>query len=406
MAVVRSLAKESKPFLSALRLIGSYHNSKCNPTQYSSMFFSRQSRCARLFIRRNIWSSRQDDLSRALSDAEKIVGYPTSFLNLRYLLSDEISNIAMYMKRFAMSKHPMLRTARGFVSDENHTIQTRGLLVLLISKASRPCLKTDWNMEQELVSDIHSSQRQLADITETIHTANLVHTGIVNLSDISSSSKSYQDDMEFGNKMAVLSGDFLLANACTGLAELKDTEVVQMISQVIGHLMEGEFLKITFNADNLNLEFWKDLVFKCKGSLMANSCKAALKIVAHSKELQEKAFEFGKNIAYAHQLKEDLQSLHEQKSTTILHSAPVILSSSQTEVKKLLNEIFSEENTEKLDQLYQELSGMVIQEETVAQIKKLSSFYGKTALETLCVFPESDAKKALVNIANSCTYQG
>ena len=32
--------------------------------------------------------------------------------------------------------------------------------------------------------------------------------------------------MEFGNKMAVLSGDFLLANACTGLAELRDTEVV------------------------------------------------------------------------------------------------------------------------------------------------------------------------------------
>lgn len=175
MAVVRSLAKESKPLLSALRLIiRSFHNSKCNPTQHSCKFFSRQSRYASLFIRRNIWSSRQDDLSRALSDAEKIVGYPTSFLNLRYLLSDEISNIAMYMKRFAMSKHPMLRTARGFVSDENHTVQTRGLLVLLISKASRPCLKTDWSMEQELVADIHSSQRQLADITETIHTGNTV----------------------------------------------------------------------------------------------------------------------------------------------------------------------------------------------------------------------------------------
>lgn len=115
--------------------------------------------------------------------------------------------------------------------------------------------------------------------------ASLVHTGIVNLSNISSASKSYQDDMEFGNKMAVLSGDFLLANACTGLAELRDTEVVQMISEVIGHLMEGEVMKITFNTDNLNLEFWNELVFKCKGSLMANSCKAALKIVAHSKEV-------------------------------------------------------------------------------------------------------------------------
>ena len=116
--------------------------------------------------------------------------------------------------------------------------------------------------------------------------ANMVHTGIVDMSSVSTSSKSYQDDMEFGNRMAVLTGDFLLASACTGLAELKNTEVVCMISKVIGHLMEGEFLKSTFNAENLNTEFWNDLVFKCKGSLMANSCKAALKIVAHSAEVR------------------------------------------------------------------------------------------------------------------------
>ena len=170
MAVVCSLAKERKAFLVSFRFIRSYHDSKRSLSQHNSAFLLRQCRCARLFMRRHIWTSRQDDLTRALSDAEKIVGYPTSFLNLRYLLSDEISNIAMYMKRFAMSKHPMLRTARGFVSDENHTMQTRGLLVLLVSKASRPCLHSDWNMDQELVSDIHSSQRQLADITETIHT--------------------------------------------------------------------------------------------------------------------------------------------------------------------------------------------------------------------------------------------
>lgn len=106
------------------------------------------------------------------------------------------------------------------------------------------------------------------------------------MSGIESSSKSYQDDMEFGNRMAVLSGDFLLANACTGLAELKNTEVVCMISEVIGHLMEGEFLKMTFGGQNLNLDFWNELVFKCKGSLMANSCKAALKIVSHSTEVR------------------------------------------------------------------------------------------------------------------------
>jgi len=75
-------------------------------------------------------------------------------------------------------------------------------------------------------------------------------------------------------------------------------------------------------------------------------------------------------------------------------------------VKILLNEIFSEENTDKLDQLHKELSDMVVQEETVIQLKELSSFFGKRALASLDLFLESDAKEALINIANSCAYPG
>ena len=89
-----------------------------------------------------------------------------------------------------------------------------------------------------------------------------------------------------------------------------------------------------------------------------------------------------------------------------MYSAPIMISSKHTEVKKLLTEIFSEENTDKLDQLHQELSGMVFQEETIVQLKELSSFFSKRALDSLDLFPESDAKEALVNIANSCAYPG
>ena len=89
-----------------------------------------------------------------------------------------------------------------------------------------------------------------------------------------------------------------------------------------------------------------------------------------------------------------------------MYSAPIIISNKHTEVKKLLTEIFSEENTDKLDQLHQELSGMVFQEETIVQLKEFSSFFSKRALDSLDLFPESDAKEALVNIANSCAYPG
>lgn len=50
--------------------------------------------------------------NKVVSDAEKIVGYPTSFMSLRCLLSDELSNVAMHVRKLVGTKHPLLSTAR------------------------------------------------------------------------------------------------------------------------------------------------------------------------------------------------------------------------------------------------------------------------------------------------------
>lgn len=47
-----------------------------------------------------------------VSEAEKVVGYPTSFLNLRWLLSDEFANVAMNVKKMIGTGHPILHTVR------------------------------------------------------------------------------------------------------------------------------------------------------------------------------------------------------------------------------------------------------------------------------------------------------
>lgn len=54
----------------------------------------------------------KNEWNRALSEAEKIVGYQTSFLSLRYLLSDEITNLAMHMRKLIGSSHPLVGTAK------------------------------------------------------------------------------------------------------------------------------------------------------------------------------------------------------------------------------------------------------------------------------------------------------
>lgn len=137
--------------------------------------------CARSFLQvqsRTLFSSaKPDSLTKALSDAEKLVGYSTSFLSLRCLLSDELSNAAMYVKKLINSEHPLLNTAREFVFDGQYGLQTRGLLVLLIAKAAgvKKRNATD-EVLQESVSGIYNSQRQLAEITEMIHTGVVIKT--------------------------------------------------------------------------------------------------------------------------------------------------------------------------------------------------------------------------------------
>jgi len=64
--------------------------------------------------RASVWgsSAKVTDWNRAVSEAEKIVGYSTSFLSLRCLLSDELSNVAMQMRKLVGTGHPLLKTAR------------------------------------------------------------------------------------------------------------------------------------------------------------------------------------------------------------------------------------------------------------------------------------------------------
>lgn len=85
-----------------------------------------------------------------------------------------------------------------------------------------------FNVEAFLVDKmwyvISFRQRSLAEIIEMINTANLIHKGVVNIAELQPSDGSVED-MHFGNKMSVLSGDFLLANASTGLAALNHTYV-------------------------------------------------------------------------------------------------------------------------------------------------------------------------------------
>lgn len=50
--------------------------------------------------------------TRIVSEAEKLVGYSGSYLSAQHLLSDEIAQVALNVRKLISSGHPLLKTAK------------------------------------------------------------------------------------------------------------------------------------------------------------------------------------------------------------------------------------------------------------------------------------------------------
>jgi decaprenyl-diphosphate synthase subunit 2 len=80
--------------------------------------------------------------------------------------------------------------------------------------------------------------------------------------------------------------------------------VVELIARSIGDLMEAEFTGFTDKAGNPTLPSrvgfsdWLQQIYLQSGSLLARSCKAAMKLASHKEQMQQDAFNYGLNLAY------------------------------------------------------------------------------------------------------------
>ena len=95
-------------------------------------------------------------------------------------------------------------------------------------------------------------QVRLAEITEMIHAASLLHDDVIDLADTRRGAKAVHKI--YGNKVAVLAGDFLLARASVLLARLQDIKVVELLATVLEEMVQGEMMQVKAMPEEL-LEF-------------------------------------------------------------------------------------------------------------------------------------------------------
>ena len=89
--------------------------------------------------------------------------------------------------------------------------------------------------------------------------------------------------LEFGNKIAILTGDYLLAQSCVALADLRNTYVVEMVTMAIADFTQSEFVgardvqgrMIPAEAKYLTAESWRYRMGLAYGNTMAAGCRSA-----------------------------------------------------------------------------------------------------------------------------------
>src|SRR4028119_2383812 len=169
----------------------------------------------------------------------------------------------------------------------------RPAIVLLISRATM------------LAQDITPRHRRLAEITEMIHTASLVHDDVVDESEVRRNVPTVNS--LYTNRVAVLAGDFLFGQSAWYLANLDNLEVVKLLSEVIKDMAEGEIQQGLNRFDtNTSIDAYLEKTYNKTASLIANSAKGAGLLSDVSAQTATDLYYYGRFIGLAFQIVDDI----------------------------------------------------------------------------------------------------
>lgn len=313
----------------------------------------------------------------------------TSVTSLFSPVEADLHQLTENLKRLVGARHPILFAAAEHLFGAGGK-RLRPAIVLLFSRAT------------SADHEITASHRRLAEITEMIHTASLVHDDVVDESELRRGVPTVH--ASFGNRVAVLAGDFLFAQSSWYLANLDNLEVVKLLSQVIMDLAEGEIQQGLNRFDaGLSIEAYLEKSYYKTASLIANSCKAAGVLSEVSEAMAMNLYNYGRHLGLAFQIVDDLLDFTSSADTlgkpagSDLSSgnltAPVLYAMQEKPVLEVLIEReFAQEGD--LDQAI----ALVLESKGVERSRELATHHAQLAIQQLEGLPPSPSLNVLKSL--------
>jgi len=302
-------------------------------------------------------------------------------------VESDLEDLLSDLRNLIGAGHPILQAAAEHLFSAGGK-RLRPGIVLLLSRALDPA------------GALGSRHRRLAEITEMIHTASLVHDDVVDEADTRRGVATVHS--RFNSRVAVLAGDFLFAQASWHLANLDNLEVVKLLSRVIMDLAEGEVRQGLFRYDTgQSLETYLEKSYCKTASLMANSARAAGVLSGLPEPELDLLYQFGRQLGLAFQVVDDILDFTGDDAQLGTPAASDLASGTLTapvlyamEQQPLLAVLIEREFSE-LEDLPQALA-LVRQSDGIQRSRQLAEGFARQAGECLAFLPPSESRKALL----------
>lgn len=303
----------------------------------------------------------------------------------------DLQILADNLTQLVGNRHPILYAAAEHLFGAGGK-RIRPAIVLLISRATM------------LEQDITPRHRRLAEITEMIHTASLVHDDVVDESNVRRGVPTVHS--LFGNRIAVLAGDFLFAQSSWYLANLDNLDVVKLLSEVIMDLAAGEIQQGLNRFDtNLSTETYLKKSYYKTASLIANSSKAAGILSNVSPETAENLYNYGKHLGLAFQIVDDILDFTGSTDTLGKPAASDLKSGNLTapvlfalEEQPCLEALIDREFAQEGD-LEQALK-LIADSQGIQRARELAAHHAQVSSEHIAILEPSESRQALINMTD------
>ncbi|TGN18964.1 polyprenyl synthetase family protein [Leptospira idonii] len=239
-------------------------------------------------------------------------------------------------------------------------------------------------------------------VAELIHAASLLHDDVVDNAVIRRGKPTV--GAKFGNKTAILAGDFLLACGIQRLNDLGNPKIMGLFSQVLKDLSVSELLQMEWEKNpKITPKIYDSVIYGKTASLFGACTESAGRLAGLSEKECSALSEFGVRLGKLFQKKDDcLDYFHSSKDSgkeflkdfkNGLFTYPILVlreKSNSKEVKEI-NSLFSKEERSKQDEslVLSMLNDKKIESILVDEFKKEKQYFQNF----LSKYPESSEKK-------------